>query len=103
MPPPQHAVWPTRAMVHCSFGDCPAADYFWQLNIARALSAHDVAVHIGSPFALGRGAVQGDVRGHGPTSDMWRSFGIYRDRLPVTDSATWRERYLAIDRQAVRR
>jgi len=84
------------AIVHCCFGDVAAADYFWQLNIARALSAHDVGVHIGSSFRLGEELSRAMYEGTEPTSDMWRSFGIYRDRLPVTVSATWRERYLAL-------
>jgi len=33
--------------VHCSYGDCPVDNYFWQLNIARTLTAHDVAVLAG--------------------------------------------------------
>ena len=71
-------------------------NYFWQLNIARTLSAHDVAVHIGSSFRLGEELARAMYEGTEPTSDMWRSFGIYRDRLPVPESATWRERYLAL-------
>src|SRR6476661_7964907 len=39
-------------VVHCSYGDCPVPDYFWQLNIARSLTAHDVAAHIGLPYQL---------------------------------------------------
>jgi hypothetical protein len=84
------------ATVHCSFGDVAASDYFWQLNIARTLSAHDVAVHIGSSFRLGEELSRAMYEGTEPTSDMWRSFGIYRDLLPVPESATWRERYLAL-------
>ncbi|MGH9205916.1 MAG: hypothetical protein ACRD1G_05070, partial [Acidimicrobiales bacterium] len=33
--------------VHCSFGDFPAREYFWQINGFRGLRAHDIARVIG--------------------------------------------------------
>lgn len=85
-----------EAIVHCSYGDVPAWDYFWQLNIARALSAQDVAVHIGSPFVLPEDLSRAMFEGTEPSAQMWRSFGIYRAQVPVPDSASWRERFLAL-------
>src|SRR5215212_1357435 len=38
--------------VHCSFGDYPAREYFWQINGFRALRAHDIAEVIGVDCAL---------------------------------------------------
>ena len=40
------AVTDREAVVHCAFGDVPAWGYFWQLNIARSLAAHDIALHL---------------------------------------------------------
>jgi hypothetical protein len=34
--------------------------------------------------------------GTAPSADMWRSFGVYRAQVPVTASASWRERFLAL-------
>ena len=82
--------------VHCSYGDCPAGDYFWQLNIARTLSAHDVAGLIGLDVELPDSLCQAMLAGTAPSAEMWRSFGIYRDPLPVPPTASWRERYLAL-------
>ncbi len=54
------------AVVHCGYGDVPTWDYFWQLNVARTLAAHDIARHLGADSPALRGAGQGDVGGHGP-------------------------------------
>ena len=42
------AVTDPDAPVHCSFGDVRAADYLWQLNIARCFLAHEIAMALGS-------------------------------------------------------
>ena len=65
--------------VHCSYGDCPAADYFWQLNIARTLSAQDVAVLIGLDMPLPEPLCEAMFEGTAPSAELWRSFGIYRE------------------------
>jgi hypothetical protein len=86
-----------RAMpVHCSYGDCPAADYFWQLNIARTLSANDVAALTGIPAELPESLCQAMFDGTVSGAEMWRSFGIYREPLAAAPDASWRERYLAL-------
>jgi hypothetical protein len=83
-------------LVHCSYGDCPVPDYFWQLNIARSLTAHDVAAHIGLPYQLSEELCRAMYEGTQPTSYIWRSFGAYREPVPVAEDATWRERFLAL-------
>ena len=82
--------------VHCSYGDCPAADYFWQLNIARTLSAHDVAQLIWFDYELPEALCEAMFEGTAPSAEVWRSFGVYREPLPVPATASWRERYLAL-------
>ena len=82
--------------VHCSFGDCPTPDYIWQLNIARSLSAHDVAAAIGLDYLLPEDLCKAMYEGTQPTVFIWRSFGVYREPVPVPESATWRERFLAL-------
>lgn len=84
------------ATVHCSYGDVPVWDYFWQLNIARTVAAHDVAAHIGADCPLSEELCQGMWKGTEPSADMWRSFGIYRQQVPVAADAPWRDRYLAL-------
>ena len=54
-------------MVHCSYGDCPVPDYFWQLNIARSLTAHDVAAPIGLDYQLSEDLCRAMYEGTQPT------------------------------------
>ncbi len=82
--------------VHCSYGACPVPDYFWQLNIARSLAAHDVAACIGLPYRLPEELCQAMYEGTQPTVFIWRSFGVYREPVAVAESASWRERFLAL-------
>ncbi len=83
-------------VVHCSFGDCSVPDYFWQLNIARSLSAHDVAAAIRLDYRLSEDLCKTMYEGTQPTVFIWRSFGVYREPVPVSDNSTWRERFLAL-------
>lgn len=85
-----------EAAVRCSYGDVPTWDYFWQLNIARTLGAHDVAKQIGVDCPLTEELCQAMYEGTEPSAEMWRSFGIYREQVPVPDGASWRDRYLAL-------
>ncbi|RSM61959.1 TIGR03086 family protein [Kibdelosporangium aridum] len=84
------------ATVHCAYGDVPAWDYFWQLNIARSLVAHDLALHIGVPSPITEELARGMYEGTAPSADMWRSFGIYRQPVEVGEDASWKDKYLAL-------
>jgi hypothetical protein len=84
------------AVVHCSYGDVPAWDYFWQLNVARTLAAHDIARHLGVGSPVSEELAQAMWEGTAPAADMWRSFGIYREEVPVPEGASWRARYLGL-------
>jgi uncharacterized protein (TIGR03086 family) len=85
-----------EAVVHCSYGDVPAWDYFWQLNVARTLAAHDIARHLGAEPPLSDELAKAMFEGTAPAAEMWRSFGIYRPEVPVPDDAPWRTRFLAL-------
>jgi hypothetical protein len=84
------------ATVHCSYGDVPAWDYFWQLNIARSLTAHDVAALIGVACPLSEELSRGMWEGTAPSAETWRSFGVFREPLPVSEGAPWRDRFLGL-------
>lgn len=84
------------AVVHCGYGDVPTWDYFWQLNVARTLAAHDIARHLGADSPLSEELAKAMWEGTAPAADMWRSFGIYRKEVPVPDDASLRTRYLAL-------
>ncbi|MFC0114893.1 hypothetical protein [Kibdelosporangium aridum] len=85
-----------EAVVHCGYGDVPTWDYFWQLNIARTLAAHDLALHIGVPSPITEELARGMYEGTAPSADMWRSFGIYRQPVEVGEDASWKDKYLAL-------
>jgi hypothetical protein len=84
------------ATVHCAYGDVPTWDYFWQLNIARSLVAHDVAIHLGVTCPLSEELSRVMWEGTAPAAQMWRSIGIYRAPVQVADDAPWRDRFLAL-------
>ena len=84
------------AVVHCSYGDVPTWDYFWQLNIARTIGAHDVARHIGVDDSISEELARGMWEGTEASAPMWRSIGIFRASVPVSLDAPWRDRFLAL-------
>jgi hypothetical protein len=90
------AVTDREATVHCSWGDTTTWDYFWQLNIARTLTAHDLAVHIGVDSPLSEELARGMFEGTAESAEMWRSIGIYRKQVEIAEDASWRDRYLAL-------
>jgi hypothetical protein len=84
------------AVVHCSYGDVPTWDYFWQLNVARTIGAHDVARHIGVDDGISDQLARGMWKGTEPAAEMWRSMGIFRAPVPISEDAPWRDRFLAL-------
>jgi hypothetical protein len=84
------------AVVHCAYGDVPVWDYFWQLNVARTLAAHDIARHLGAESPVSEELAKAMWEGTAPAADTWRSFGIYREEVAVPDGASWRARYLGL-------
>lgn len=69
--------WVDRdAPVHCSYGEAPTWHYLWQLNIARTVLAHDVAMCLGvrSPLPTSCAAACGRARNPMPISGgRWAS------------------------------
>lgn len=90
------AVVDREATVHCGWGDTTTWDYFWQLNIARTLTAHDLAVHIGVDSPISEELARGMYEGTAESAEMWRSIGIYRQQVDIPQDASWRDRFLAL-------
>src|ERR1700728_963276 len=84
------------ATVHCSFGDYPVREYFWQINVFRALRAHDIARIIGVDPLLSFELVQGVYDEVFPNIDEWRSIGVFPAPRPVPDDAPLLDRLLAM-------
>jgi len=83
-------------VVHCSFGDFPAREYFWQINGFRGLRAHDIAQVIGVEAALPAELVQGLWDEISPHADEWRQFGVFPAAVPVPATAPLLDRLLGI-------
>ena len=83
-------------VVHCSFGDYPAREYFWQITSFRALRAHDIARVIGVDPALPEALVQGVWDEISPHAEAWRALGVFPAAVPVPDDAPLLDRLLGL-------
>jgi hypothetical protein len=82
--------------VHCSFGDFPAFEYFWQLNGFRGVRAWDIATVIGVDPILPDDLVQGLWDEISPVADEWRKFGVFPEAIPVAEDAPLMQRLLGL-------
>jgi uncharacterized protein (TIGR03086 family) len=85
-----------ESTVHCSFGEYPAREYFWQINGFRGLRAWDIANVIGIDPALPDDLVQGLWDELSPNADEWRKFGVFPAAVAVPDDAPLLDRLLGI-------
>ncbi|HKR51095.1 MAG TPA: hypothetical protein VJT72_16210 [Pseudonocardiaceae bacterium] len=83
-------------IVHCSFGDFSAREYFWQINGFRGLRAHDLALVIGVEPRLPDELVQGLWDEISPHVEEWRALGVFPAAVPVPKSAPLLDRLLGI-------
>src|SRR5438105_6023959 len=74
-------------VVHCSFGDYPAREYFWQINGFRGLRAHDIAKVIGVDSTLPAELVQGLWDEMSPHMEEWRAIGVFPAAVEVPADA----------------
>lgn len=82
--------------VHCSFGDFPVREYFWQINSFRALRAHDLARVIGVDADLPEELVQGVWDEISPHAEQWRAIGVFAAEVPVPEDAPLLARLLGL-------
>ncbi|MGH4014607.1 MAG: TIGR03086 family metal-binding protein [Pseudonocardiaceae bacterium] len=83
-------------VVHCSFGDFPAREYFWQINGFRGLRAHDLARVIGVEPELPDELVQGMWDEISPHAEEWRAIGVFPAAVPVPGDAPLLHRLLGL-------
>ncbi|HEU0087878.1 MAG TPA: TIGR03086 family protein [Pseudonocardiaceae bacterium] len=83
-------------IVHCSFGDFTAREYFWQINSFRGLRAHDLALVIGVKPVLPDDLVQGLWEEISPHAEEWRAIGVFPAAVPVPESAPLLDRLLGL-------
>ena len=82
--------------VHCSFGDYPAREYFWQINGFRGLRANDIARAIGVDRTLPPELVQALWDEISPHAEEWRAIGVFGSRVEVPDDAPLQDRLLGL-------
>jgi len=82
--------------VHCSFGDFPAREYFWQINDFRALRAHDTAKEIGADTRLPDDLVRGIWDEISPHAEEWREIGVFGPKVEVPANASRQDRLLGL-------
>jgi hypothetical protein len=83
-------------IVHCSFGDFTAREYFWQINSFRGLRAHDIARVIGANTRLPKDLVQGLWDEVSPHAEEWRAIGVYGPAVEVPRDADLQARLLGL-------
>ena len=83
-------------VVHCSFGDYPAREYFWQINGFRGLRAHDIARVIGVDPALPPELVEALWAEISPNAEEWRAIGVFPAGVPVPEDAPLLDRLLGL-------
>ncbi|MGI8648391.1 MAG: hypothetical protein DLM55_05130 [Acidimicrobiales bacterium] len=83
-------------IVHCSFGDYPAREYFWQINGFRGLRAHDLALVIGVEPRLPDELVRALWEEISPNAEEWLAIGVFPEAVPVPESAPLLDRLLGI-------
>ncbi len=72
--------------------DMPGADQ--PIPLRQAIN--HVARHIGVDDGISEELAHGMWDGTEPSAAMWRSIGIFRTPVPVSDDASWRHRFLAL-------
>ena len=82
--------------VHTSFGDFTTREYFWQINMFRALRAIEIATVIGVDSRLPEELVQGIWNEVSPQAEVWRKIGVFGPAVPVPDDAPLQDRLLGL-------
>lgn len=83
-------------VVHLSFGDFKAREYFWQINMYRGLRAYEIAKVIGADFTLPGDLVQGIWDEVSPHADEWRKIGVFAAAVAVPHDAPLLDRLLGL-------
>ena len=86
-------------VVHLSYGDFPAREYFKHITSFRgfrAFRAYDIARWIDTDTTLPTELVQGLWDELLPEIEMWRKIGVFGPPIPVPDDAPLQDRLLGM-------
>ena len=84
------------AIVHLSYGDYPAKEYFKHITSFRTFRAVDIAKLIGISTQLPEDLVQGVWDEIEPEIDWWRQAGVFGAPVEVPDNAPLQDRLLGM-------
>ena len=83
-------------VVHLSYGDFPAREYFKHITSFRGFRAYDIARWIGIDTSLPPALVKGLWDEILPEIDVWRQIGVFGPPVPVPDNAPLQDRLLGM-------
>jgi hypothetical protein len=83
-------------VVHLSFGDFKAREYFWQINMFRGLRAYEIGKVIRADFTMPNDLVQGIWDEITPHAEEWRKIGVFSAVVPVPHGAPLVDRLLGL-------
>ena len=83
-------------VVHLSFGDFTAREYFWQINMFRGLRAYEIARVIGADVKLPDALVQGIFDEVSPHAEEWRKIGVFAAAVAVPQDSPLLDRLLGL-------
>jgi uncharacterized protein (TIGR03086 family) len=83
-------------IVHLSFGEFTAREYFWQINMFRGLRAHEIAKVIGADVTLPEDLVQGIWDEISPKAEEYRTIGVFPKAVSVPHDAPLIDRLLGL-------
>src|SRR5215472_17729152 len=83
-------------VVHLSYGDFPAREYFKHITSFRGFRAYDIARWIGIDTTLAPELVQGLWDELLPEIDVWRQIGVFGPPVAVPDDAPLQDRLLGM-------
>ncbi len=81
-------------VVHLSYGDWPAREYFKHITTFRGFRAYDIARWIGISTELPDDLVEGMWEVLSPDMDEWRTLGVYKAAVAVPEDAPLQDRLI---------
>jgi uncharacterized protein (TIGR03086 family) len=83
-------------MVHLSYGDFSASDYFKHITVFRSYRAWDMAKFLGVEPELSDELLQGMWDEFEPEAEGWRKMGVFGSQVEVADDADLLTKVLAL-------